>query len=269
MNNPEQHIVSRDVLDLRQNDGTIPRPDLDVLLGDSAHGAYVQEDDGNALWLVKPLDQDKARHERDMYKRMANDGVPLPKFPFSQDPVVEKDDNGNFKLILPFVKGLQPLTRQNWQGYPGMPEFDEHQEVVTKLFGLAAKLHLRGYVHGDFQIKNVGSDSTGKLVLYDLERAEETRRMKDDERERAEADDLISICKSLLINRFLERMEPNVQLENFENYFQHYIAKRKAANFETAFRTVNIAVDKLDRTLHDPEWLIRARERFLASRVKG
>lgn len=267
MKNLELGGVPYETAEIRQPDGNIPREDLNVLLGSSAHNAQVFEDDLGALWLIKPNTREKAYHERDMYTKLSKD-VSTPPFPTNQRPYVEHDEDGTYRLVLPYVKGLQPLTRQNWQGYPGMPEFDERNKVLESLFGLAAKLHLRGYVHGDFQIKNVGSVPTGKLVLYDLERTQETSRMDPEEREKAEADDLISICKSLLINRFLERMDPDIQLQQFENYFQHYITKRKNINFESAFRAAGIAIDKLDQTLHDPDWLPRARERFLASKVK-
>lgn len=269
MGNPEFDYSGIDVLPARQESGFVERPDLEVLLGDSAHHVRVQEDEFNALWIVKPTTRAKAFHERDMYEKLSRDGVPVPKFAGRQSPYVETNDNGDCALILPFVAGLQPMTRQNWQAFPYTQEFEERKDLVKRLFGLAAKLHLRGYVHGDFQIKNIGSIPGGRLVLYDLENTENIENTDDSQREQMQADDLVSICKSLMINRFLEHGDVDLKKKTFEDLVQHYVEKRKPVNFDPAFRTAGIALDKLDQTLSDPDWLAKARARFLASRTKG
>lgn len=265
---PELGSAGVELLPPRQEDGFLDRPDLNALLGDSAHHVRVQEDDTGGLWVVKPTTRSKALNERDMFVRLYHEGVPAIPFPAGQKPYVDTQDSGDSVLIMPYVEGLQPLTRQNWQGYPGAPEFEERNQVVRSLFGLAAKMHLRGFAHGDLQIKNIGSLSSGKLVVYDLERTVETRHTGANEAAQLQADDLVSISKSLLINRFLERLDPALQLNIFEDHMQFYVEKRKPANFDAAFLAANIALEDIRATLNDSGWLPKARARFLASRTK-
>ncbi len=232
-----------------------------VLLGDSSHHATVVIDESERRWIRKGHDvsDDKARNEVKMLAQFAHEGVPTLTFPRGQEPRIERSDDGA-EVYLPFVEGLQPLTRVNWEAYAGDESYAEATSLAKRGVELAAKMHKRGFVHGDFQIKNTGQLPSGKIITFDLENAAALTDVSEKEQVQAKAEDLESYCKSLLLNGFLQRTSPAVVAEEVDNLLMAYVDK--GPDPEASFEVASKASERVKAWSSDPYRVATARARF-------
>ena len=197
-----------------------------TLLGDSAHSARVVEDGEGNRWILKAKDvsYEKAVNEASMLRQFAIDGIPTLPFKHRESRVVRIGQN-SAALLLPFIEGLQPLTRLNWKTYVGTPEYCIGQQALLDCLSLAVKMHKRGYVHGDFQVKNIGTLPSGKMLAFDLENANSTRHMTHEAATSAKVEDVVSLFKSAILNGFLDDTTDTIASHEIDNLLQFYVDK--------------------------------------------
>ena len=237
--------------------------DASMLLGDSAHRATIAEDDYGSKWVVKShnVSYGKAMNEVRMLEVFSREGIPT--LPIQNMPIqVEKhnDNSEEATLIMPYVEDLQPLTRLDWREYTATPRYENllKPEIVASI-SLAGKMHRRGYVHGDFQLKNIGYLRSGKIITYDLENA---HKLEGDQSVRIQdrAADIVSLLKSLRLNGLFEKSSMGVIKDEVDELLITYVEKAKD---DEAFEVADIAEQKFMNWVSDPNQINRALSRFV------
>jgi tRNA A-37 threonylcarbamoyl transferase component Bud32 len=165
-------------------------------------------------------------------------------------------------VYLPFIEGLQPLTRLEWSVEVGTEEYQARLKNMESYIGLAAKMHRRGFRHGDFQIKNLGQLRTGKLITFDLENASEISKNNEVlERSR----DLVSLLKSTRLNGLYANTNTEVIEIEVSNLLFKYAEKFDLD--DTAIEVVEAAQKSFMDWINDPDSVNRALSRFIITRA--
>jgi tRNA A-37 threonylcarbamoyl transferase component Bud32 len=241
--------------------------DGSLLLGDSAHHAMLVSDDNDNKWVLKSneVSYAKASNEIEMLKRFQREGVPTLPFNEKKQPFIMKlDDKADAaaELFLPYVEGLQPLTRLEWEVEVGTDDYSKRLKDLELCINLAAKMHRRGFVHGDFQIKNIGQLRSGKHITFDLENAAEIN-PKTQISDRA--GDLVSLLKSTRLNGLFSSTKPHVVEDEVANVLFKYTEKFDLD--DSSIQVVEVAQTRFMEWSNDPEAIKRALSRFMITRA--
>lgn len=255
--------------------GMSPHMGATAQLGDSAHKVCVAEDDKLNLWVIKPGSHDKARVEVDMLNAMQRDGVPTLVFDRGKEPRLVPYDEDTTAIVMQFRR-LMPLTRLDW----GANVYDEPSHEVLDRHGMLAmhtiaKMHKRGYYHGDFQAKNNGLMTTSngyrRQVCFDFEGAGHLGHWaEEDNQHKIMADDIVQFFKSILINRYLEELPLDLKMQRLGLLALQYAQKLSQRNPGAEEAATNIAIEIETQTedwVSQPGSIKRARQRFKNSRT--
>jgi tRNA A-37 threonylcarbamoyl transferase component Bud32 len=239
--------------------------DGSLLLGDSAHHAMLVSDDNDNKWVLKSneVSYAKASNEIEMLERFQREGVPTLPFNGKKPFLVKLDDkDAAAELYLPYVEGLQPLTRLEWGVEVGTDDYSKRLKDLELCINLAAKMHRRGFVHGDFQIKNIGQLRSGKHITFDLENAAEIN-PKTQISDRA--GDLVSLLKSVRLNGLFSNTNPKVVDDEVSNILFKYVEKFELDDY--SIEVAELAQSRFINWSNDPESIKRALSRFIITRA--
>jgi len=245
--------------------------DGSLLLGDSAHHAMLVNDDNDNRWVLKSneVSYAKASNEIEMLERFQREGVPTLPFNGKQPFLIKLDDKADAaaELYLPYVEGLRPLTRLEWGVEVGTDDYSKRLKDLELCINLAAIMHRRGFVHGDFQIKNIGQLRSGKHITFDLENAAEIN-PKTQISDRA--GDLVSLLKSVRLNGLFSNTNPKVVEDEVLNILFKYVEKFELDDHELddhSIEVAELAQSRFINWINDPESIKRALSRFIITRA--
>jgi tRNA A-37 threonylcarbamoyl transferase component Bud32 len=240
--------------------------DDSLLLGDSAHHALIVLDSDDKKWVMKAnnVSLKKAENEIEMLEKFQKEGIPTLPLNGVSPFIVRTSDTfePTAELYIPYVEGIQPLTRLEWGEHFGSESYISRASNMKECVSLAAKMHKRGYKHGDFEIKNIAQLRSGKYITFDLENASELSQENEVE-ERAK--DLVSLLKSTRINGLFANTNLNVVEEEVSNILYTYCEKFNLD--DTSIEVVELAQEKFMSWIKDPEAVSRALSRFMISRA--
>lgn len=267
---PEVYPESLPSFEIAEALGMEPHMGATAQLGDSAHKVCVAEDDSQRLWVIKPSSPQKARNEVDMLAAMQRAGVPTLDFEPGMEPRLMPYNTDTTAIVMQF-KRLQPLTRLDWSA----DVYDMHAHGVldrhsVRAMHTVAKMHKRGFFHGDYQAKNNGLMMTRngyrRQVCFDFEGAGQLGRwLEDEDQHRIMADDVVQFFKSILINRYLEFLAPELKMQRLGSFALQYAQQLSKRNPEAEEAATNIAIEIEAQTedwVSQPGSIKRARQRF-------
>ncbi len=244
--------------------------DASLLLGDSAHHAQIVVDENDKKWVMKSQDVSygKALNELNMLDRFQREGVPTLPLNGARPFIVKaEDEKDSATLFLPFISGLQPLTRLDWAAHVGTDSYERRREDLSLCIRLAAKMHLRGFTHGDFQVKNIGLLRSGKIVAFDLENSHEFPQgsLQDSRVIQEKSDDLVSLFKSVRLNGLFTDTNPDIRRAEISDILFGYCEKMNLS--EDSIEVVERAEKQIFEWIEDPDRITRALSRFVINKT--
>jgi hypothetical protein len=236
-------------------------------IGDSANGVVIAADKANPdlRYSVKIGGLAKVQSELDNYRILSRIIGDKHTLPGGSLKIAEDHRTGEQygALVVPYIPDLQPFSRQNLY----VPKYGHTRERRMGEFAtLSGKAMSEGFMHGDFQAKNVGNRANGVPMVFDLEASSIVDPSNEKRFVELANADLLSMYKSLAI-KSLFGLNPEPLISELES---SVLSPWLDAIEDLGSVSVDMAIIIADKSLaRFREWLEnggleRAKSRFVA-----